>query len=169
MLANMSGIIPVESTGLGGQTMQPRHATEGRPWCRQPSFGLWQILARAIVHRHAHAPQLGMGIGMGQTHPERVLANHRIRIEQDHMAPFARPNGLVVGHRKTHVVFVGNDPNPRKPFSDHVHRTIHTPVVHHPHVNRHVVHGPFDGHKALLEERPNVVADNDDAQVGHPL
>ena len=110
-----------------------------------------------------------MCIGVGQARLERVFPDHRIGIEQQDMPSSTRTNRLVVGHRKAHVVLVGDHMNPRKPFSDHVHRAIYAPVVYHPYVQIQVVHGPLNRDQTLLEERPNVVANNDDTQVGHPL
>ena len=100
---------------------------------------------------------------------ERVLAHDRVRIQKKHVLARRLANGLVVGHGKPHVVFVGDELHPRETATDHVHRAVDALVVHDPHFHGEPLGGPLHRHQTLLEERPNVVAHNHDTQVGHPL
>ena len=168
-LPDVPCVIRVERLRCRGQTVHPRHAAKRRPRRGKSALGFGQETTRPIVHRNAHAAQFGVAVRMREAGFERVFSNDSVGIQQDHMPPGAGPNGLVVGHGEPHVVFVGHEVHPGKTVPNHVHRTIDAAVVHHPHVNRHPVHGTLDGHQALLEEGPNVVTDDDDTQIGHPL
>ncbi len=169
VFCDMPGVISIPLGRPRGQMMQPCHPTKRCPWSGHPALGLRQKLTSPVVHGHPHAPHFRVRLHVRKALHKRVLTDHRVGVQQQDMVPFGLPNGLVVRHGKSNIVAVGHEVHFGKAGPHHFHRSIHTVVVHHPDFQVQTRRCALHRHQALLQECPNIVADNDDTEVHQPL
>gem|GEM_PF-4424471 len=119
------------------------------------------------MHPNPQRTPTGMHSHMLQTPTKTILRHDRIGIQKEDVFTGTHRRTLVAGTAKTRIFLVPEKSNSRKPRRQIPAALVPRSIVDHDDLTGHTLRRPAHRQQTLLQEKPDIMIDNDDGQ-GHP-
>ena len=161
-------VVSAQPSAVGEALAEPRDLVEGGERRGQSASRLLGVAAVRAQHPHSRGSRLRMGVHEGDGLADGLLADDGVGIEQQHILRLARPDGEVVGARKTEVVAAGDHLHLGEAGREIADGVVLGVVVHHIDLGVDAREGAAQADETLLQVVLDVVADDNDGELmGH--
>ena len=158
-------VIATKSFAFGKNSGQPEGFTKSHPRTREAPFTFGQESAGTIDHPNTQATGFGVFFHKIETVAKGIFPNHRIGVEQQHVAPLRKPDRLIIGLGKTGVIRIGDQLYFGELRPHHGHAVVLRMVIDDEHFRVHTAHRPPYRKQGLLQKMTHVVIDDDDGKL----